>query len=74
MLGGCDPRFRKWGFEETTLAAKLIAIERTFVIPAALFTAIHVWDSSVTVKGEQRSRLFKEAHAKFERYLDSTGW
>jgi len=69
-VGGCDKLFSDYGFEETSLATKLIALCGAFVVPVLSSYAIHVSDSESTLPQSGKDRFFQKAHALyFGKYL-----
>jgi len=69
-VGGCDKLFSDYGFEETSLATKLIALCNAYVVPISSSYAIHVSDSESTLPQSEKDSFFQKAHALyFEKYL-----
>ena len=70
QVGGCDRLFSDYGFEETSLATKLIALHDSYVVPVLSGYAIHVSDPESTLPQSEKNRFFQKAHALyFKEYL-----
>lgn len=71
QVGGCDKLFSDYGFEETSLATKLIALQDAYVVPVLKNYAIHISDPSSTLSQKEKDYFFQKAHKLyFERYLN----
>lgn len=67
---GCDKLFSDYGFEETSLVTKLIALEHCQVAPVFSNYAIHVSDPESTLPQVEKDHFFQKAHALyFKKYL-----
>lgn len=64
-VGGCEALIGAYGFVETTLAAKLVALHEAFVIPVDGPPAVHAYVDGVALSATERDRLFRLAHARF---------
>ena len=69
-VGGCDSIFSNYGFEETSLVTKLIAIKNTFVVPVKQNYAIHMLDSESMLTRKKKDYFFQKSHKlNFKKYL-----
>jgi hypothetical protein len=68
--GGFEGLVGSYGFVETTLVAKLIAMWGCPVVPVTASFSLHVEDRMVAIPRDQRDALYREAHRRFfETYL-----
>lgn len=69
-VGGCDPLFNSYAFEETSLITKLIACYHDYVIPLTERFALHIEDTMIGESREKKYALFRQAHQRyFELFL-----
>jgi glycosyltransferase involved in cell wall biosynthesis len=72
-VNGFDSMFDGYGFTETSLPTKLIAIKENFVIPQTVGRALHLERNPAHLNQWERNARFREKHALyFRRYLDLT--
>jgi hypothetical protein len=64
-VGGCDPLFDSYAFEETSLITKLIAAYHDYVIPLTERYALHVEDEAIGESREMKYALFRQAHQRY---------
>lgn len=69
-VGGCAPLFDVYAFEETSLVTRLIAFYHDYVIPLTEHFAIHIEDTTIGERREDKYKLFRNAHFRyFELFL-----
>lgn len=72
-VGGCDPLFNTYAFEETSLVTRLVACYHEYVIPLIEHFALHIEDDSIGENREMKYRLFRQAHQRyFQEFLVRT--
>ena len=64
QLGGFDESFSSYGFTETTLVARLIALGIP-VVPQVKSAAVHVETNPAHYTQQERNTFFRLAHRKF---------
>ena len=70
-LGGFDRAFTGYGFTETSLATKAVAISNTYVVPVVNGPCIHIEDKELVIPRIEKDRIFWERHRFFfDEYLD----
>jgi glycosyltransferase involved in cell wall biosynthesis len=65
FCGGFEAINGPYGFVETTLVAKLIAIMGCPVVPLTAKFALHIEDRTVAIPRDQRDQLYQAAHHRF---------
>jgi glycosyl transferase family 2 len=63
--GGFEGLIGSYGFVETTLVTKLIAMWGCPVVPVTASFSLHVDDRTVAIPRDQRDALYREAHRRF---------
>lgn len=72
-VGGFNECIKSYCFDETTLATKLIAIKKHYVIPILSGGGIHVEDVKINYTRRQKNYYFRKQYAfYFNRYLNLT--
>lgn len=70
-VNGMDLSFDKYGFTETPLVTKIIALHDAFVVPIISSFALHIDDRDVSIDKINKDKLFQAAHHKyFKNYLN----
>lgn len=70
FVGGFDESFRGYGFTETSLPTKLIAIKHHFLIPVLIGGGLHIDDKKINVSRKNKDKIFWEKHDfYFNKYL-----
>ncbi|WES68342.1 glycosyltransferase family A protein [Superficieibacter sp. HKU1] len=64
-VGGFDDRFSAYGFEETTLATKLIIMKGSFVVPILGGFSKHIEEENGESKRNEKDRLFRRAYDRY---------
>jgi len=68
-VGGFDKSFEGYGFTETSLPTKLIALGQ-FIIPVVIGGALHVEAENLFLTKKEKDAIFKKKHQYyFEQYL-----
>ena len=71
-VGGFNESFMGYGFTETSLATKLIAIKNNYVIPILVGGGVHVEDAKTNLSQKEKDKIFKEKHDYyFNTYLNT---
>ena len=71
-VGGCDEIFNDWGYEETSLATKLICNLDSYIIPIQHPRSFHIDHLSSALSWGEKSHFFKKGHSLYEAFLDSS--
>lgn len=72
-VGGFNEIFKSYGFTETSLATKLIAIEGNYVIPILIGGGVHLEDPKTNIVQAEKDKIFKQKHDfYFNTYLNMT--
>ena len=72
-VNGFDRSFVGYGFTETSLPTKLIALYGQYVVPVIDGTCLHIDDDSEWLSRHEKNRLFRQKHAQyFNHYLELT--
>ena len=70
-VGGFDESFKNYGFTETSLPTKLIAIRNNFVIPVITGGGIHIEDKAINIGQAEKDKIFRQRHQYyFNTYLN----
>lgn len=69
-VGGFNLSFQGYGFTETSLATKLIAIKNNYVVPMLIGGGLHIDDPRVNHTRKEKDKIFWEKHDfYFNKYL-----
>ena len=69
-VGGFNLTFQGYGFTETSLATKLIAIKNNYVVPVVIGGGLHVEDSKINHSRTEKDDIFWKKHDfYFNKYL-----
>lgn len=69
-VGGFNKSFKGYGFTETSLPTKLIAIKKHFLVPVLIGGGLHIDDGQVNVSRKDKDRIFWQKHDfYFNKYL-----
>jgi len=69
-VGGFNQSFNDYGFTETSLVTKLIAINGNFVIPMVIGGGLHLEDKKINVTRKKKDKIFWKKHEfYFNKYL-----
>ncbi len=64
-VGGFDKSFKGYGFTETSLITKLIAIKDSCVIPIVIGGGVHIEDEKVNLSRKEKDKIFRQKHNYF---------
>lgn len=69
-VNGFNESFKGYGFTETSLPTKLIAIKKHFLIPVLVGGGVHVDNKKINVSRKNKDKIFLEKHNfYFNKYL-----
>ncbi|MBA2678458.1 MAG: glycosyltransferase family 2 protein [Ktedonobacteraceae bacterium] len=73
-VGGCDPLFPSYSFEETSLITKVIASFHDYVIPLTRRFALHLEDTTIGETRDMKYALFRKAHQRYFEVFLAQPW